>query len=30
VSVPCREGLPAGEAGDNLIENTFSLYPNPG
>ncbi|HRF77795.1 MAG TPA: T9SS type A sorting domain-containing protein, partial [Chitinophagales bacterium] len=29
VSVPCREGLPAGEAGDNLIENTFSLYPNP-
>ena len=29
VSVTCREGLPAGEAGDNLIENTFSLYPNP-
>ena len=30
VSVPCKEGLPAGEAGEMLIdENACSIYPNP-
>ncbi|MBK7442833.1 MAG: T9SS type A sorting domain-containing protein [Bacteroidetes bacterium] len=28
VSVPCREGLPAGEAGE-LVENETVIYPNP-
>ena len=28
VSVPCREGLPAGEAGE-MIANEINVYPNP-
>jgi len=28
VSVPCREGLPAGETGE-LVENETVIYPNP-
>jgi len=28
VSVPCREGLPAGEAGE-MVENETVVYPNP-
>lgn len=28
VSVPCKEGLPAGEAGE-MIENEINIYPNP-
>ena len=30
VSVPCKEGLSAGEVGEMINdENTFSIYPNP-
>ena len=30
VSVPCKEGLPAGETGEMMNgEETFSIFPNP-